>query len=235
MKALVRKIIPFSTVDGPGSRTAVFFQGCNLNCGYCHNPETIDMNNSDGVRELCVEELLEEIRPYRNFIRGVTFSGGECTLHKEFLKEVFPYLKEMGLEIFIDTNALIDLSLDQEFLDGFDRAMVDFKAADERDHIDLTGRSNKMVVKNIDYLASLGKLHEIRTVVVPEALNNEETVRVGARLLRDRDPAIIYKLIRFRPIGVREPYNKNKIASMEYMEKLRDICIEEGLENIVIV
>ena len=36
----VNKIIPFSSVDGPGNRTAVFVQGCNFNCHYCHNPET---------------------------------------------------------------------------------------------------------------------------------------------------------------------------------------------------
>lgn len=40
-KGLVNKIIPFSSVDGPGNRTAIFFQGCNFNCKYCHNPETI--------------------------------------------------------------------------------------------------------------------------------------------------------------------------------------------------
>ena len=38
--ALINKIIPFSSVDGPGNRTAIFLQGCNINCRYCHNPET---------------------------------------------------------------------------------------------------------------------------------------------------------------------------------------------------
>ncbi len=38
--APVNKIIPFSLVDGPGSRTSVFLQGCNIACEYCHNPET---------------------------------------------------------------------------------------------------------------------------------------------------------------------------------------------------
>lgn len=40
-KAVVNKIIPFSNVDGPGNRLAIFFQGCNINCLYCHNSETI--------------------------------------------------------------------------------------------------------------------------------------------------------------------------------------------------
>ena len=39
---IVNKIIPMSVVDGPGNRTAIFFQGCNFNCLYCHNPETIN-------------------------------------------------------------------------------------------------------------------------------------------------------------------------------------------------
>jgi len=31
----------FSTFDGPGVRTTVFFKGCNLHCKWCHNPESI--------------------------------------------------------------------------------------------------------------------------------------------------------------------------------------------------
>lgn len=32
-----------SFVDGPGIRTSVFFKGCNLNCAWCHNPESRSM------------------------------------------------------------------------------------------------------------------------------------------------------------------------------------------------
>lgn len=36
----VTKIQRFSTGDGPGVRTTVFFRGCPLRCRWCHNPET---------------------------------------------------------------------------------------------------------------------------------------------------------------------------------------------------
>ncbi len=39
--ALVTDVQRFSLNDGPGIRTTVFFKGCNMNCAWCHNPETI--------------------------------------------------------------------------------------------------------------------------------------------------------------------------------------------------
>ena len=51
--APVNKVIPFSLVDGPGSRCSVFLQGCNIACAYCHNPETQNLCEECG---LCVDQ-----------------------------------------------------------------------------------------------------------------------------------------------------------------------------------
>ncbi len=56
MKAVVNRIIPFSSVDGPGNRTAVFLQGCNIDCRYCHNPETRGFCQHCGI---CVDHCPE--------------------------------------------------------------------------------------------------------------------------------------------------------------------------------
>lgn len=39
-QGIISDLQHFSTGDGPGIRTTVFFKGCNLRCRWCHNPET---------------------------------------------------------------------------------------------------------------------------------------------------------------------------------------------------
>jgi pyruvate formate lyase activating enzyme len=40
-KSLIFDIKRYAINDGPGIRVVVFFKGCNLNCAWCHNPESI--------------------------------------------------------------------------------------------------------------------------------------------------------------------------------------------------
>ena len=38
--AIIMEIQRYSIHDGPGIRTTVFFKGCHMKCGWCHNPES---------------------------------------------------------------------------------------------------------------------------------------------------------------------------------------------------
>jgi len=42
--AILFNVQRFSTEDGPGIRTTLFFKGCPLRCPWCHNPEGLNKN-----------------------------------------------------------------------------------------------------------------------------------------------------------------------------------------------
>jgi len=278
-RAPVNRIIDQSGVDGPGNRTVFFFQGCNFNCGYCHNPETIRMcmNCGDCVPacpagalqiadgavcfdaakcrgcDTCIrlcrhdasprivwmtpEEAAATLERNRPFIRGVTVSGGECSLRRDFVCALFKSAKAMGLGTLMDSNGGYDFSRDPELLELCDGVMLDVKCADAAAHHALTGRPNEQVLRNLDFLVSAGKLEEARTVVVPGALPNENTVRyVCGRLApywaAGSDSG--YKLIRFRPMGVRASYRENAMPDDALMERLRAIALEAGCPRAIV-
>jgi len=280
ISALVNRIIPFSSVDGPGNRMVFFLQGCNFNCGCCHNPETIHACNHCGIcvsacptgaiqlidgkiqyrREVCCacdaclhacprdaspkvdimqpEQALEILQRNKPFIRGVTVSGGECTLQCDFVVALFRGAKGMGLGTLLDSNGNYDFEQDAELLSVCDGVMLDVKCADPIAHQRLTGQSNNLVLRNLAFLASIGKLEEVRTVVVPDALPNEETVRYVCKALAPywaKGAPIGYKLICFRSLGVRKAYRGLSTPTVNYMETLRQIALQAGCNQVVII
>ena len=275
--APVNKIIPFSSVDGPGNRTAVFFQGCNWDCRYCHNPETRNMctgcmacvqvcpaealqNESGSVRfypEKCVgcdtciktcrfgsspricnltpEEVFEQIKKQIPFISGVTVSGGECSLYCEFVTELFQLCKQAGLNTMMDSNGSTLFEGKEELLSVTDGVMLDVKAFDLSDHIKVTAMPNENTLQNAVFLAERGKLFEIRTVVVPGLFDIENTIIQSGKLLLPYQSIhpVRYKLISYRPFGVREEYRIYQSPSKEYMEELEKLARENGFLDVV--
>ena len=118
-----------------------------------------------------------------------------------------------------------------------DGVMLDIKAFSEEDHKKVTGSSNQKILENAKYLASIGKLFEIRTVIVPGLFDGEATVREASAMLKPYQSVhkIQYKIIAYRPMGVRKEYAGFPVPDEEYLKKLADIARSEGMEKIVII
>ena len=87
-----------SLVDGPGIRSLVFFQGCDIHCPGCQNKSTWDIKKGQLVE---VSDLIYEIkRNVRN--KKVTITGGEPMLQKEALLELLKGLD--GFDIVLYTG-----------------------------------------------------------------------------------------------------------------------------------
>jgi pyruvate formate lyase activating enzyme len=293
VRAPVNRILRSSIVDGPGNRAAVFLQGCNYDCVYCHNPETISLcsscglcvkvcpagalsaagqtdgdgkaagirwdrekcalcdaclkacphNSSPRVRLMSPAQVMAEIEVSRAFIRGVTVSGGECTLHADFLYALGRLVKEKSLTFFLDSNGSYDFAGDADLMAVTDAVMLDVKAA-PAEYSRVTGRNDGGILEKVDFLAKTGKLWEVRTVVSPGLMDTASLVeKVCSRLAISAGPQGLagnagmprYKLIRYRPVGVR-PAAAATLAEPDanLMGSLAAICAKHGIKAEVV-
>ena len=100
MEFRIAGIKSHSTVDGPGIRTAIFFQGCNHKCPGCHNPETWDKDKGDVVSTTdIINQILSD-----KFIDGVTFTGGDPLMQSSAATIIAKALKEKSINIWCYTG-----------------------------------------------------------------------------------------------------------------------------------
>ncbi|MDE6108521.1 MAG: YjjW family glycine radical enzyme activase, partial [Oscillospiraceae bacterium] len=192
--------------------------------------------SSPRTRHMTAGEVMAEVRKNLPFIRGLTVSGGECTLWRDFLVELLGLAKEAGLNTLLDSNGTYDFSSDPELMAVTDGVMLDVKAWTEEDHKTVTGRDNGMVLKNLRWLAQNGKLPEVRTVVVPGLFDCEQTIRETSALLKELGCLNTrYKVICYRPMGVREEYKAFQSPSQELLQKLAGVARSYGLSDVVII
>jgi pyruvate formate lyase activating enzyme len=114
--------------------------------------------------------------------------------------------------------------------------MLDVKAFDNDYHQYLIGSSNKTVLKNLEYLSKVNKLVEVRTVLLPNnPKQNKKTVEEVSKIIQDKT---VYKLLRYRPFGVREEGLKelgNTITTEKEAEKLAKMAIKLGAKNTIVI
>ena len=167
--AKVHSIESFGTVDGPGIRFVLFLQGCHLQCKYCHNRDTWDIN---GGEYKSVDEIVEKINRYKNYIipsgGGVTVTGGEPLIQASFVLELFKKLKENGIHTCVDTSGMSALTDGiKEVLKYTDLVLLDIKHIDDEKCKELVGVSNKKELEFARYLSDNNIKMWIRQVLVP--------------------------------------------------------------------
>ena len=173
--AKVHSIESFGTVDGPGIRFVLFLQGCHLQCKYCHNRDTWDIN-SGNYKSL--DAIFNKILNYKNYIYpngGVTVTGGEPLLQAKFVFELFKKLKKEKIHTCVDTSGMVALTDDiKNVLSVTDLVLLDIKHIDDEKCKTLVGKSNKLELEFAKYLSDNNISMWIRQVLVPGYTDDTE-------------------------------------------------------------
>lgn len=157
-----------SFVDFPGTVSAVlFFEGCNLRCPWCHNPQIVKKE----LPPVSFDEICAFLKKRTGLIDGIVLSGGEPTLHSN-LKDIVDAFHTMGLKVKLDTNGLnpsVVKNLSVDYL------ALDVKTVPSK-YIEL-GYSvfdcEERLIESIDLVRSMGEKAEIRVPCASGFIDNE--------------------------------------------------------------
>ncbi|MCL2566753.1 MAG: pyruvate formate-lyase-activating protein [Alphaproteobacteria bacterium] len=168
MKTRIHSIESMGTVDGPGIRFIVFFQGCVMGCRFCHNRDTWDKHAG---YEISIDEIISQVQKGLPFFKqgqgGITASGGEPLIHAEFIEELFKRCKDLGITTALDTSGCVELTDSvKNVLAQTDYVLLDIKHMVDEKHKILTGRHNDLVFAFADYIKNMPLNIWIRHVVV---------------------------------------------------------------------
>ena len=229
MKAYVTNIQRFSLNDGPGIRTTVFLQGCNMHCDWCHNPETIPARPVEmfykekcigcgkckegctsgartmSSREMTVEEVMFQIRQdklyYDESGGGVTVSGGEPSLRADFVMALADACRAEGIKIAVETNMSLPWASIEPMLRKMDLVMCDIKLNATVEHMKHTGLDNQTVFNSIGRASKLGIPIIVRTPLIPGVTDAVENLKPIAEYIAKMDNIVRYELLNFNPLG----------------------------------
>jgi len=118
-------------------------------------------------------------------------------------------------------------SLLEKEVDEVDLFLYDIKHMNEREHIRLTGVSNRLILKNLERLKERGKEMIVRVPVIPgfntSSQNVQETIDLLVSLDIKRVDLLPYNGAagsKYRPIGKNYPLEELEPFSQKEMEKL---------------
>ena len=189
----------FTMLDYPDKVACIAFTpGCNMRCGFCHNPEFVLPEKIAELQDAFIpsETFFNFLDQRRGLLEGVVVSGGEPTIWAD-LPEFFREIKKRGFLTKLDTNGhhpeMIKRLLKEK--------LVDYVAMDVKTSLSeypkLVGGGVKPehIQESIDLLKHSEILYEFRTTLVKE-LHSEVVLKDMEVLLRG---ATRYYLQAFRP------------------------------------
>lgn len=198
MTGTIFDIKHFAVHDGPGIRQTVFFKGCPLNCWWCHNPESQDIEHESFIRinkldgkefkkdetigyQISSDELFKIISGDKIFFEesdgGVTFSGGEPLMQADFLYDVALLCKQYNIHTSLDTTGFASEKTIQKTAGVIDCFLFDIKLINNSLHIKYTGVPVDGILKNLQWLDANHKNVVLRFPIIPGITNTKENLR----------------------------------------------------------
>ena len=148
----------------------------------CYAGALLGMGTRTTAGKVCAE-VLRDGAFYQSSGGGVTLSGGEPVMQKEFSQAILEGCKAEGLHTAIETAGHYRWDDLAGLLPFVDLVMMDIKHMDAQKHRQATGVTNERILANAGRLAETGLTLLFRIPVVPTVNDTEDEVAAIARFV----------------------------------------------------
>jgi len=152
---------------------------CTL-CGTCVEACYAEAREIVG-REVTVAEVMAEIEQdiafYDQSGGGVTLSGGEPLVQRDFLLALLRACQEKEIHTAVDTCGFATWETLDRLREHVDLFLYDLKLMDDARHPKFTGVSNETILRNLQRLSTLGHDIILRVPIIPGINDDEENIR----------------------------------------------------------
>ncbi len=254
VKGRIFDIQKFSTHDGPGIRTIVFFKGCRLRCRWCCNPESQEYEIQEMIqngkaktigRDVTVGEIISDVMKdmpyYRRSGGGITLSGGEAMCQRQFGTALLRAAKSNGISTCIETTAFAPYEVVKEYVELLDYVLMDIKHMDSAKHKEFTTQPNELILENAVKIADTAKSLTIRVPVIPTFNDTEKEIYDIAKFAKSLNGVNEMHLLPYHKLGYDKYVGLGRVYGMgdvvtpsaEHMQRLVDAAKQTGI-NVVI-
>jgi pyruvate formate lyase activating enzyme len=104
----------------------VYLPGCNLKCDFCVGPHLSELGDIRGIQWVQPADLVANVAGLAD---GLIFTGGEPTIHPEYLKEVFSKCRDRRMFTGFESNGYMTRSTAEKLASVTDFIAIGLKAS----------------------------------------------------------------------------------------------------------
>lgn len=189
--------------------------GCHA-CKKCQQPcSHLECATFDLCTKICPEGLirvvgewveskdlanrLKQYAPAFGTSGGVTISGGEPLMQPDFLLDLLQELKP--LHTALETSGYGSLATFEQAVELTSLILFDLKLVNEEKHRKFTGRSNGLILQNLNTLKASGKPFVIRMPIIPGLNDTRIHFQQVTELLADAKERVSVEILPYNPLA----------------------------------
>lgn len=225
------KVCPHGAIYKEDEKVCLNFEKCDQceTClDYCINNAREIAGTVYTAKEL-VDELYKDRMFYEESGGGVTLSGGEVMAQDmDYIIDVARRCKGKGFHLAIDTCGFAKTENYESILEYADLFLYDIKLIDDEKHIKFTGKSNGLILKNLEFLSDNKANINIRIPLIVGVNVDDDNLEVK-KMIEFLKPLNIkaVSLLPYHNIGKHKYSRLYKTYEGEEFEKPCDKKMEE--------